>query len=287
MKTKLQAIAGIIAVVAFSQVTKASKESRINAILGENKLTMVNPMNTFDISYTTTNDLIKGKTGVNVTDNIANITGHYHGGGGLKGPISGKNVVYAGVGFVSILGVLASSISFGNSLVGIPVNISSIPAITVAYERGLSEHWGVGLRFDYQSITASKSGIIDNTSGIYPKNVGQKYSYNDNIILTGLTFVATGGYHFRVGERVDPYVGLALGYTSIGVGYSTTDPNAGTGANQDGNANSAPTISFGGFTLGGYLGIRIYFISALGVWADVGYIGAGSTIINLGLVIKF
>jgi hypothetical protein len=206
-------------------------------------------------------------------------TGHGHSGGhggGGGGAFAGKNVVYVGVGFVgglSLLGTLYSDEGY---------SASSIPTITIAYERGLSEHWGVGFIFNYSSVTLNSTGTVDNTYGDYPYNIGQVYSYTDKATLTGLGFGLTGAYHFIAGDKLDPYVGIALGYSSIGFKFTTDDPNASYG-----DGNQTLNLALSGAMYGGFVGIRYYFTDNIGAWADLGYFGYGGSLINLGLTAKF
>jgi hypothetical protein len=312
MKTKFQILAAFVGFVALSNVAFAWEPSFKTAVNDKSKSfnvvtapegcnniltnaivlsdgTVINndakPSNVISHESTTAND-------ENI-DNTQSLLSYHHGSSGSgESAINNKNVVYVGIGFISILGALASVLSFGTGIGGASgTTVSSIPAITVAYERGLSEHWGVGAMFCYQSISVNSTGTIDNTSqGFgpyngyeYPNNQGQSYSYTDKLTLTGISFGATGAYHFTASEKVDPYIALALGYTSIGFSYSNNDPNA----QYDGNSSTAPPITFGGFTFGAYVGLRVYFTNNIGAWADFGYFGVGSAVFNFGLAFKF
>jgi hypothetical protein len=294
MKTKLLLLVSIVSFVAFTQVSYAGvvnlNDSHINAILGSSNNAQLAHFTLPDVKKTdaivTSPTNVSAADNTNITDNTQGIlaTDSYHhgGGGGGDGAVDGKNIVYIGVGFVSILGALGSLLSFGSSLAGPTApTVTTIPAIDLAYERGLSEHWGVGVRLTYQSVTVSTTGTIDD--GPWPNSPYNNYSYTDKLVLSGIAAVATGSYHFHASDKVDPYIGLALGYTSIGISYSNNDPNAA----YDGNTDVAPTLNFGGFTFGGFGGLRVYFTNNIGAWLDLGYIGVGSAVFNFGLAAKF
>jgi hypothetical protein len=218
-------------------------------------------------------------TTADATDNsesMLSVDGGHRGGSSSGGAVEGKNIVYAGVGFVGGLALI------GTLYTAEGYSATSTPTITVAYERGLSAHWGVGLVFNYSSVTLNSTGSIDNTGDYYPNNQGQVYSYTNKYTLTGMAFGLTGAYHFVVSDKCDPYIGAALGYTSIANNYTTNDPNA---AYDNGNGTLA--IAGSGVLFGGFLGIRYYFTDNIGAWASIGYLGYGGSLLNIGLAAKF
>jgi len=309
MKTKLQILA---AFVALSSVVVANYHSSTVAILGNENGIISVPVTANGLNFVTpsqgsllTNATIlkdgtvisKEKAKNNTiavadnTDATENMASYHHGSGGGDGGdgIAGKNIVIAGVGFVSLVGIFASALSFATSTytaaggTNAPT-ISSIPAIDIGYERGLSQHWGLGLRFSYQSVSATSNGSYTYDGSQGPNGtVGTTYTITDKASITGLSFMATGAYHFSASDRVDPYIGLAFGYTSLSLSYSSTgDPNAST----DGNS-TAPVFGIGGVSFGGDVGVRLFFTNNIGAWVDLGYWGYGGAIFNLGLAAKF
>lgn len=189
----------------------------------------------------------------------------------------GTNDISVGVGFGSGLGSLYSG-GYSSS-VG--------PAIELAYEHGLSDHWGIGIYYSYQSATSTYT----------------YQGFNSNFVLTNYTdtykealmvFCARGAYHFTVNEKLDPYVGLNLGYCTISSSYSTTDPSV--------TVTSSSSLT--GIDFGGYGGVRYFFSNHIGAWAELQFatasfkvdLGNGVTastsinpvcIANLGIVFKF
>lgn len=237
-----------------------------------------NTISTTSLFSTTPSDALNTTDGTDNAQNLQSTDGGYHRSSGGDG-IAGKNIVYAGVGFVGGLALL------GTLYTAEGYTASSVPTISVAYERGLSEHWGVGFTFNYSSVTLNSSGTIDNTFGDQGSaNVGEVYSYTNKFSITGMGFGVTGAYHFTVSsDKFDPYVGAALGYTSIAFKYTTNDPNSAT----DGNATGGIALAGSGALFGGFLGARYYFTDNIGLWADIGYLGYGGSLINVGLVAKF
>jgi hypothetical protein len=313
MKTKFQTLGCLFtALVVFStsafagdptSVGSANNGSQDNStmnIVAPNTAILVNPLTSSSTTGVTANSSANAESNAILSDNTANVNGidntnsilsYHHGSSSSSsgnGGIDGKNVVFVGVGFVSLVGLFASTLSFAANAAtaaggtNVP-KISSIPAIDLGYERGVG-HFGVGLRFTYQEVSASSAGsyIYDGSQGPNGTN-GETVNYTDKATITGIAFMATGAYHFGDNPKVDPYLGLAFGYTSLSLGYSTSgDPNAST----DGNS-TAPVFGIGGVSFGGDVGVRLFFTDNIGAWIDLGYWGYGGAIFNLGLAFKF
>jgi|GEM_PF-427109 hypothetical protein len=282
MKKKIYVLTSVLSLCALSQASFAAPgdDSKNNDPACTTTTTTITPIAPVTI---TARDLFSSQVvptnsvlGTDSPDDITATDGYHRGGGGGSGDgITGKNIIYAGVGFVGGLQLIGSLYTAEG------YSASSTPTITVAYERGLSQHWGVGFIFDYSSVTLNSTGTVDNSGPYYPNAPYAVYSYTNSDKLTGIAFGATGAYHFTASEKVDPYIGIALGYTSVGFSYTTNDPNA----QYDGNTEIS--ISGTGVMFGGFLGIRIYFTDHIGAWADIGYLGYGGSLLNLGLAAKF
>jgi hypothetical protein len=270
MKTKLQVLTAVIAVVGFSQATKASKESRIAAILGENKLAVVKPITPFiGFSSSSTQTMTQGNS-VNVTDNVTGTDSYHHGDGGDDDGVKGKNIVYVGVGFVSITGLLTSAYTAeGYATAG------SIPPITIAYERGLSSHFAFGIQFEYSGFSLSV-----NEPATFGFNNGNPYS--DKLTLSGIGVGLIGTYSFVTSGRIDPYFGYGIGYEIFSFSWTTTD----TQSPGDGNINPG-SISGGLPWFNLFFGSRFYITDHFGAYVDLGWHGLVGGIINVGLTAKF
>ena len=156
----------------------------------------------------------------------------------------GDNVFNLGIGIGSTL-----YSGFGNK--------STVPPLSVSYERGVVNNIfdkgaiGIGGYLGYQSYKWESYGY------------GWKYS---NLILG-----ARGAFHYPFVEKLDTYVGLMAGFNVasskwIGAGTQTF-------------AHS----SAGGLVGSLYVGGRYYFTKFFGVMGEIGY---GITYLNLGVVIK-
>jgi hypothetical protein len=193
-----------------------------------------------------------------------------------SGCIGGHNIVYGGLGFLGGL----QFIGWQYTPQGYTSNAS--PSIKIGYERGLSDNFGLGVIFGSSSASMSYNGTIANTSfpPQYPNNIGQEYNYTNSYTFKGISFAVTGAYHFTVKENVDPYILVALGYASVNTTVTTNDPNT----DYD---NSELLIKGSGPIYGLYFGMRVFFTDNIGAWGEVGYLGYGGSILNIGLTGKF
>lgn len=207
----------------------------------------------------------------------------YHSSGGGSGDGAwdqGASAINLGIGF---LGNGAGNVASGASA-------SVAPAFELSYERGLNEHWGIGLNITYQSASATSS-----YSGIdYNYATFQQFTYTttDKYSVSLLNFDIRGAYHFSAGAKFDPYIGLALGYCDASATDNTTstDPNI---------ASSSSTGSITGVEFGLFVGGRYYFSDHIGAWAELQYTDASfsyggystsinaADILNLGITFKF
>lgn len=189
-----------------------------------------------------------------------------------KGGVHRQNIIYAGAGFISLFGIITTVYTEAG------YTQSGIPTITLAYEHGVSRHWGVGILFDY----ASTSLALLNAPGNPANGNGNPYSYSNMVNLTAYAGAITTSYHLAPKNlKIDPYIGAALGYTSISFTFTTTDPYAST------DGNTALAIKGSDILFGGFVGIRLYLSNTIGLWTNIGYMGASSSLINVGLAAKF
>ena len=119
---------------------------------------------------------------------------------------------------------------------------SSVPPITVAFERGIEPKIGIGGVLGYASST---------------DDFGFGWSWKYTYIVVG----ARGAYHFlEDNENTDAYAGAILGYNVVSASWN------GSGAQPGGYSASASYMLFGGL-----LGGRYWFAKKVGVYAEVGY----------------
>jgi hypothetical protein len=161
---------------------------------------------------------------------------------------NGTNVVNLGVGL--------GNIYWGSDYSRAPVSFNA------SYDRGVSDKLGIG----YIGL----GGTFSYTSAKY--TVGS-YTYRNS----GVLFGARASYHFsianEIGEKLDPYAGVILGY--VVTSHSTDDP---TGDYRYGYKS-------GGVYPGFFAGAHYYFVPSFGVYAEVGYNIV--SILNTGITFKF
>jgi opacity protein-like surface antigen len=133
------------------------------------------------------------------------------------------------------------------------------------YEHGLHKYFGIGLNFEY-------SGAQD----VYSYGNTSSNTYNITINRTVI-----GGYlrlngHYPIGDKVDIYGGVGLGYLYTLDNTNDTNPNA--------NLNTSHKKSVLDFDYQASLGIRFMVKQGFGVFAEVGY---ATTACQVGVVLKF
>ncbi len=157
----------------------------------------------------------------------------------------GTNVINAGIG----VGDVYWGAGYGTS--GLPVSLNA------SFEHGITDklgigYIGVGAQFGYAS---------------------QKYY--DYWRTTGILIAARGSYHFAIpsaiGEKLDPYAGLMLGYVVTSVTYDDGYSSGGAKA--------------GGVVVGFYAGAHYHFNDHVGVYAELGY--TSFSILGLGVSFRF
>ncbi len=223
------------------------------------------------------NESVADNTSINNYSNSLNSAPHQSSGSDDNG-LKGKNIITAGVGFVSLTGLLAGAWTTAG------YSGSSVLPISIQYERGLSSNFTFGLSFVYSSVSMSYSGTMDNTNSYYPYNSGQLYNYTDKLSLSGMEIAVTGDYYFVTSGVFQPYLGFRVGYEPISFGWSTNDPNSKYG---DGNIAQAWSWGSGVPCWGLYFGTKIWFSNNFGAWVDGGWHGIFGAIFNLGLAAKF
>lgn len=213
----------------------------------------------------------------------------YHSSGGSGGSGDGTwgqgvNDINLGIGF---LGNGAGNVASGASA-------SVAPAFELSYERGLNEHWGIGLNLTYQSATATTSYssvnyVYDPSTFTYNE---VSYTNTDKYTVSLLNFDVRGAYHFSAGPKFDPYIGLALGYCDASAtdNFTSTDPS---------QASTSSTGAITGVEFGLFVGGRYYFSDHIGAWLELQYTDASfsylgystsinaADILNLGITFKF
>jgi hypothetical protein len=167
----------------------------------------------------------------------------------------GTNVINAGLGLGN---VYWGSTGYGNS--GLPISLQA------SFDHGITDKLGIG----YIGV----GGILGYTSTKFTgNNQGYSYAYTGTGILIG----ARATYHFAlagaIGEKLDPYAGVLLGYVIVSSSYSSV-----YGSNGQYSKGSAVAA-------GAFVGAHYYFVPNFGVHAEIGY--NIISIFNTGLTFKF
>jgi outer membrane protein W len=168
---------------------------------------------------------------------------------GLDDPFSqGDKFENIGVGFIGS--------GAGNALGSGFTTTSAGPTFQLNSEFALSDHFGLGFAFSYEHATAS---IID-TVGTYTQTYTETIKYSINIMQLNVR----PAYHFSAGDKLDPYVGIGIGYCVLFAPETITssDPYATPITNTAGTE---------GFEFGGFAGARYFFSDHVGAWVEIQY----------------
>ena len=144
---------------------------------------------------------------------------------------------------------------------------SSVPPLSLSFEHGLNEKWGVGGLLGYTSASESADIPVGFGSTI---SATAKASY----FIIG----ARGLYHFKTTDKLDLYGGGMLAYSSVSASVSISDP----AYQQYAGDYSSPASS--GVVFGAFVGGRYLFSERIGAFAELGYNIAW---LNVGVTTKF
>ena len=159
----------------------------------------------------------------------------------------GTNAVNVGVGFGNRYATVFSG-----------AGGSSTPALSLSYERGVTEIsgfvLGVGLFVGYQG------------SSYESKVSGAAYKQTTTDLIVNLR----GAMHYPVSEKLDAYAGLGIGYRNLSF---KSEPSTALDLSVTGSS---------GLQL--FAGARYFFTPSLGAFAELGY---DQTYAKIGLALKF
>jgi len=154
----------------------------------------------------------------------------------------------------------------------------STAAMSQTYEKGdnlLNVGVGFGGSMGMPIGISFEHGFTDKISGgVYLGYAGKTdaVAYLGDVKYTYMLGAARASYHFNFNvDKLDPYVGVILGYNYAKVDIENSNP-------------LWPTPTAGGMVYGGHAGARYLFSPKIGVFAEVGY-GIGN--LNAGLAVKF
>jgi opacity protein-like surface antigen len=120
-----------------------------------------------------------------------------------------------------------------------------------------------------------EKGIADNMSiGLGASYGGAKGDFSigyGTIKESAIAVTARYSYHFLTTQKLDPYIGVALGYVSVSA--------------SDNSGNSFAAAKASGIGYAGFIGVRYYFAPKFGIHAEAGF--GGLALVNAGVSIKF
>jgi opacity protein-like surface antigen len=133
------------------------------------------------------------------------------------------------------------------------------------YEHGLNKYFGIGLNLEY----SASSNVYD-----YDNNSNLLYSVTVNRSVFGGYLRMNG--HFPVGDKLDFYAGVGLGYLYTVDNTNDSNPNT--------NLNTSHKNSVLDFDWQASVGARYMVKNGFGVFAEIGY---ATTLCQVGVTLKF
>lgn len=201
----------------------------------------------------------------------------------------GHSAVTVGYGYPniykSILKALLENQTNGNYSSGTDqtkFEVKGYGPMFLKYDYAVSKLIGIGASVGYWNTKYTETStytqdVYDPNSGYYIGN--QTYSDMVKYNFSSLSIGARLNFHFGTGEKIDPYAGVAGGYTRtvFSYTYSSTNPSS----------TSSPHFSYSGIPVYFAItaGMRYYFTDNIGAYAEVGL--DKWSIIQGGLAIKF
>jgi hypothetical protein len=133
------------------------------------------------------------------------------------------------------------------------------------YEHGMHKYFGIGLNLEYSAAT-----------GNYSYDYSNSLRYSNNVTHSVLGAYLRLNGHFPIGDKVDIYGGVGLGYLYTIDNITDNNPNA--------SQNTSHKNSVLGFDEQVTLGARFMVKEGFGVFAEAGY---ATTACQVGVVLKF
>lgn len=196
-----------------------------------------------------------------------------------------QSVVTVGYGFPNlyknILKVSLQNSYYGYTDVNLTTKVTGFGPFFIKYEYALTKLIGVGASVGYWSTKFTQSYHYQ--SSVYNPNSGNYYTANYTDVMdykvSSLSAGARLNFHFGTQEKLDPYAGIAAGYTNTVYRLTQTSDNP-------------DYISYPAYTGRGIpvyfaitAGLRYYFTKNIGAYAELGL--DKWSVIQGGLAIKF
>lgn len=147
----------------------------------------------------------------------------------------------------------------------IDYRLNNYGTVLLKYEHGLLEYFGMGLNVEYSGAAVSYK--YDDTNLL---------RYERKVKTNVFDFYARFNGHYPVGEKLDLYAGLGLGYEYAISKYTDTNPNPLVNVNQ--------TQKVLDFDYQATIGARFMIKETLGIFAEAGW---ATTTGQIGFTFKF
>ncbi len=144
--------------------------------------------------------------------------------------------------------------------------VKGMGPFAMKYEYAITDKVGIGLNIGFTNASIAWSDSSLNLSGNI-ENFNYSYKYSK------LTITPRFNYHLGDNEKIDPYIGLGIGFKKASYKFTTSDPFF------NGISFSGLPVSFEAT-----FGIRGWFTDQIGAFAEI---GAGHGFFQLGAVGKF
>lgn len=191
--------------------------------------------------------------------------------------------VTIGYGFPNIYkSILKSAVSNnGNYTAENRTEVKGYGPLFLKYEYGLTKLIGLGASIGYWNTKYTEtsdyvSSEYNSSTGTYSTNAYRDvFTYK----ISSLSIGARLNFHFATQEKLDPYAGIAAGYTQTLYKFSFTSNNP--------DAGQSPAYEYSGIPVYFAItaGLRYYFTENIGIYGELGL--DKWSVIQGGLAIKF
>lgn len=191
--------------------------------------------------------------------------------------------VTVGYGFPNIYkSILKSAVNNSNAYTSENrVEVKGYGPLFLKYEYGLTKLIGLGASIGYWNTKYTETS--DYVESGYNSSTGtyQTNAYRDVFTykISSLSIGARLNFHFATQDKLDPYAGIAAGYTQTLYRFSFASNNP--------DAAQSPTYEYSGIPV--YFavtaGLRYYFTENIGIYGEIGL--DKWSVIQGGLAVKF
>jgi len=171
----------------------------------------------------------------------------------------GANNISIGIGAGNISqDFLRESVNISNTATA---SFQAIGPLFFKYENMVDDKIGFGLNVAYMKNTIDFVQSSTNSNG-------QDYTYNADLSCATFSVLARFNYHFMDHDKIDPYIGLGVGYRNVNWSYSDNDQFGNSASNEANIAlSSLPSSPFGADMT---FGVRFLPHPNIGIYMEAG-----------------